>query len=56
MTFVWSFILVTMLSYVTGAIANIPFTFMPGAVLSVIAALVIIIIGEALPEEAVSDH
>ncbi|MHA6258449.1 DUF2929 family protein [Sporosarcina sp. CAU 1771] len=56
-TLVWSLILVTMLNYVTGAIANTnPFDFVSGAIASVFLALFIFIIGESLPSEPVSDN
>lgn len=56
MTLFWSFCLITMLNYVSGSIANVPFDFMPGAIVSVIVAVMIIIIGESFPEGEVSDH
>ena len=40
MTFFWSFCLVAMLNYVAGAIANVPFDFMPGVIVSVIVAVI----------------
>ena len=56
MTFFWSFCLVSMLNYVAGAIANVSFDFMPGVIVSVIAAVIVIILGETLPEGEVADH
>ena len=56
MTFFWAFALVTMLNYVAGSIANIDFNFSAGIVVAVIAALLVIFIGEALPEGEVADH
>ncbi|WP_342508965.1 YjzD family protein [Sporosarcina sp. FSL K6-2383] len=56
MTFFWSFALVAMLNYVAGAIANVEFDFVPGAIMSVIAALLVIFIGESLPEGEIADH
>jgi hypothetical protein len=56
MTFVWSFLLVAMLNYVVGAIADVPFEFMPGVIVSVILSVLIIILGEAFPKGPVSDH
>ena len=57
MTFFWSIALVSMLNYVAGAIANIPvFDFTTGVIVAVIAALLVIFIGESLPEGEVADH
>lgn len=56
MTFVWSFLLVTMLNYVAGSIGNYPFELLPGAIISVIVALFIIFIAESFPKDEVADH
>ena len=56
MTFFWSFCLITMLNYVSGAIANVAFDFMPGAIVSVIVGAIIIFLGESFPEGEVADH
>ena len=56
MTFVWSFDLVSMLNYVSRAIANVPFDIASGAIVSVIIAVLIVIIGESFQEKSVSNH
>ncbi|MER2088567.1 YjzD family protein [Sporosarcina sp. JAI121] len=56
MTFIWSFFLISMLNYVSGAIASVPFDFMPGAIVSVVVALIVIFMGESFPEGEVTDH
>ncbi|HJF31989.1 MAG TPA: YjzD family protein [Sporosarcina psychrophila] len=56
MTFFWSFCLITMLNYVAGSIADVPFDFMPGAIVSVVVSVIVIILGESFPEGEVSDH
>lgn len=56
MTFFWSFCLISMLNYVAGAIANVPFDFMPGAIVSVVVSVIVILLGEALPEGEIADH
>ena len=48
--------LVSLLNYVVGAIANVPFNFEAGAFLSVILAILVILLGESLPEGPISDH
>ena len=56
MTFFWAFALVTMLNYVAGSIANVDFNFSAGIIVAVIAALLVIFIGESMPEGEVADH
>ncbi|MFJ7932876.1 YjzD family protein [Sporosarcina sp. NPDC096371] len=56
MTFFWAFALVSMLNYVAGAIANVDFNFSAGIVVSVIAALLVIILGESVPDGEFADH
>lgn len=56
LTFVWSLMLVSLLNYVVGAIANVPFNFETGAILSVVLAVLVILLGESLPEGPISDH
>ena len=56
MTFFWSLCLVSMLNYVAGAIANAPFDFMPGVIVSAILAVFIIVMAESFPEGEVADH
>lgn len=56
MTFVWSILIISLLNYVVGAIANIPFNFEAGIIISLVMAVLVIILGESMPDEAVSDH
>ncbi len=57
MTFFWAFALVSMLNYVAGAIGNIPvFDFTGGVIVAVIAALLVIFLGESMPEGEIADH
>ena len=56
MTFFWSFCLITMLNYVSGAIGDVRFEFMPGVIVSAVVAVIIIILGEAFPKGEVADH
>ncbi len=56
MAFVWSFLLVAMLNYVAGSIANVGFDFLPGVIASVIVAVVVVLMGESFPEGEVADH
>lgn len=51
MTFLWSFLLVTMLNYVVSSVLNVPFVFMTGAIVSVVFAIIILIIAAILPSE-----
>ncbi|WP_342512938.1 YjzD family protein [Sporosarcina sp. FSL K6-1522] len=56
MAFFWSFCLVSMLNYVAGSIANIPFDFAAGAIVAVILAVLVIVLGESFPDGEVADH
>ena len=56
LTFVWSFLLVSMLNYVVGSIAEAPFSLGTGAIVSAILAIFVIVIGESFPDEPVSEH
>ena len=53
MTFVWSFLLITMLNYVVSSVLNVPFEFMTGAIVSVAFAVIIFIIAAILPNDSV---
>lgn len=55
-TFFWSFLLITMLNYVVGSIAAVPFQFAEGAIVSVIFAIAVIVISESMPKGPVTDH
>lgn len=56
MAFLWSFMLVALLNYVVGSIANIPFNLQAGVGVSLVAAVLVILLGEAIPNEEVADH
>lgn len=56
MAFIWSFCLVTLLNYVVGSIANVPFNFTPGVIISLFVAVLVIVLGEVLPNKEVADH
>jgi tetrahydromethanopterin S-methyltransferase subunit B len=45
-----------MLNYVSGAIGNVPFDFMPGVIVSAIVAVLVIVLAESFPEGEVADH
>jgi uncharacterized membrane protein YdjX (TVP38/TMEM64 family) len=56
MTFIWSFLLVSMLNYVAGSIGATSFDFMAGLIVSLILSVLVIFIGESFPEESVADN
>lgn len=56
MAFVWSFLLVTMLNYVAGSIAGLPFDFRAGLVASIVLAVIILCITSLTPDGEVADH
>ncbi|MGN7387070.1 DUF2929 family protein [Sporosarcina sp. SAFN-015] len=56
-TFVWSFLLVTMLNYVAGSIAGIAsFDFMGGVIASVILSVIVLGVTAVIPDEQVADY
>ncbi len=55
-TFVVSFLLVSMLNYVAGAIANVPtFEFTTGIIVSLVLSVMIFAIAALIPDEEVAD-
>ena len=55
-TFIWSFLLFTTLNYVVSSVNAVPFDLGLGAIVSVIAAIIIFIISAILPEEPLPDY
>lgn len=56
LAFVWSFGLIALLNYVVGSIANINFDLQAGVVISLVVAVLVIVIGEVIPNEEIADH
>ncbi len=58
MTFIWSFLLVTMLNYVVSSVLATTFDFVTGAIISVIFAVLVLIVGAIIPNEPTpeADH
>ena len=54
-TFLWSFLLVTMLNYVVSSVMGVDFNFFNGAVISVVFSLLIFLIAAVIPNEPVAD-
>ena len=50
-TFVWSFLLITMLNYVVSSVLNVPFDFMTGVIVAVAFAVLVLIITAIIPNE-----
>jgi len=50
-TFIWSFLLVSMLNYVVSAVIDVPFDFQTGAIISVVFSVLIFVIGAIIPNE-----
>ena len=50
-TFIWSFLLVSMLNYVVSAVIDVPFDFQTGAIISVVFSVLIFVIGAVIPNE-----
>lgn len=53
-TFLWSFLLITMLNYVVSSVLGVDFVFATGVIISVVFSIVIILISAVLPSQP--DH
>ncbi|MGI2327436.1 YjzD family protein [Planococcus sp. YIM B11945] len=49
-TFLWSFLLISMLNYVVSAVQNVPYDFMLGVYVSLGVAVLIFIISSIIPD------
>lgn len=56
MTFIWSFLLVTMLNYVVSSINDVPFEFGLGVIVSVVLSVLVFIVSAVLPSESTPDY
>ncbi|GLC87748.1 YjzD family protein [Lysinibacillus piscis] len=50
-TFIWSFLLVSMLNYVVSSVLGVDFDFQTGAITSVVFAILIFVIGAIIPND-----
>lgn len=50
-TFVWSFLLISLLNYVVSAVQNVPFDFMIGVYISLAVSILIFVISSIIPDE-----
>lgn len=48
-TFVWSFLLISLLNYVVSAVQNVHFDFMLGVYLSVAVSILVFVLGALIP-------
>ncbi|WP_040227790.1 YjzD family protein [Bhargavaea cecembensis] len=56
LTFVWSFLLITMLNYVVSSINAVPFDFGLGVIVSLVISVLVFIISAILPDESTPDY
>ena len=54
-TFLWSFLLVTMLNYVVSSVLDVDFNFMNGVYVSLAVSVLVIIIAAVIPNESTPD-
>jgi hypothetical protein len=45
-----------LLNYVVGAIANVPFNFVAGLIIAAVVGILVILVGESMPEGPISDN
>lgn len=57
-TFVWSFLLVSMLNYVVSSVMGVPFDFVAGAIVSVAFSILVFVVAAILPNDPTpeADH
>ncbi|WP_028402567.1 YjzD family protein [Ectobacillus panaciterrae] len=55
-TFIWSFFLMQMASYVIGAMTGTTYDFVQATMLSVVMSVLVIVISAVLPNEPVEQH
>ncbi|MER1984514.1 MAG: YjzD family protein [Solibacillus sp.] len=51
-TFVWSFLLVSMLNYVVSSVMGVPFDFVAGAIISVAFSILVFVVAAIIPSES----
>lgn len=54
-TFLWSFLLVTMLNYVVSSVMGVEFNFANGAIVSLVVSVLVFIIAAVIPNESTPD-
>lgn len=54
-TFVWSFLLVSMLNYVVSSVMGAPFDFVAGAIISVAFSILIFVIAAIIPNDSMPE-
>ncbi|WP_203339307.1 YjzD family protein [Planococcus beijingensis] len=50
-TFLWSFLLISLVNYVVSAVQNVPFDFMIGVYISVGVSIMIFVMSAVIPNE-----
>lgn len=57
-TFVWSFLLVSMLNYVVSSVMGVPFDFVAGAIISVAFSILVFVVAAIIPNDPMpeADH
>lgn len=55
-TFIWSFVLTQMMSYVIGSMLESTYTFQEATMFSVAIAVLVLLLGAAIPNEPAEQH
>ncbi|WP_041088374.1 YjzD family protein [Jeotgalibacillus soli] len=55
-TFIWSFLLIQMTTYVVSSMNGVPFDFMTGLILSVLTTVMIFVLGAIIPAPQAEEH
>ncbi|AIY06080.1 hypothetical protein Plano_2115 [Planococcus sp. PAMC 21323] len=54
-TFVWSFLLISLVNYVVSAVQNVPFDFMVGVYISIGVSILIFVMSAVIPNETAAE-
>lgn len=55
-TFVWSFLLISLLNYVVSAVQNVHFDFMLGVYISLVVSVLIFVVSAIIPDEPAPEN
>ena len=55
-TFLWSFLLIQMTTYVVSSMNGVPYNFMTGTIIAIITTLAIFVIGTIIPKPHVKEQ
>ncbi|MCM3595253.1 MULTISPECIES: YjzD family protein [Bacillaceae] len=55
-TFFWTFLLMQMMAYVVSSMTGVAYNFVTASILAVVATVLILILGEVVPDRSAEGH